>query len=54
MKLVTNIKLKHKENYVNPLDGTHTNNIENFWTHMKNKMCELHGVYKCTPAKLLG
>ena len=36
--------VKHKENYVNLLDGTHTNNIENFWTHLKNKMREMHGV----------
>ena len=36
--------VKHKENYVNPLDGMHTNHIENFWTHLKNKMREMHGV----------
>ena len=34
----THRTVKHKECYVNPLDGTHTNTIENFWTHLKNKI----------------
>ena len=37
-------QLKHKEYYVNPDDGTHTNNIENFWTHVKNQIKLMHGV----------
>ena len=36
--------VKHKENYVNPIDGTHTNNIENFWGHLKNKIKSMYGV----------
>ena len=36
--------VKHKEYYVNPDDGTHTNNIENFWTHVKNQIKLMHGV----------
>ena len=40
----THRTVKHKENYVNPIDGTHTNNIENFWVHLKNKIREMHGV----------
>ena len=36
--------VKHKENYVNPTDGTHTNNIENFWGHLKNKIKSMYGV----------
>lgn len=35
--------VKHKESYVAP-DGTHTNCIENFWTHLKNNLKEKHGV----------
>ena len=35
--------VKHKDNYVNPIDGTHTNNIENFWYHLKTKFREMHG-----------
>lgn len=35
--------VKHKETYVAP-DGTHTNTIENFWTHLKNNLKEKHGV----------
>lgn len=34
----------HKDNYVNPTDGTHTNNIECFWAHLKNHIKHLHGV----------
>ena len=26
------------------MDGTHTNNIENFWSHLKLKFREMHGV----------
>lgn len=36
--------VKHKENYVNPIDGTHTNTVENFWTHLKHRFKKLHGV----------
>ena len=38
-------KVKHKEFYVNFVDGTHTNNIENFWTHVKNIIHSFHDVY---------
>lgn len=34
----------HNENYVNPVDGTHTNIIENFWSHLKTKIRHLYGV----------
>lgn len=34
----------HKDNYVNPMDGTHTNNIENFWAHLKNYIKGIQGV----------
>ena len=30
---------------MNPLDGTHTNNIENFWSHLKSHLRTMHGVY---------
>ena len=36
--------VKHKDYYVNPVDGTHTNNIENFWKHLKTKMRQMNGV----------
>ena len=36
--------VKHKDNYVNPLGGIHTNNIENFCSHIKNKFRDMHGV----------
>lgn len=35
--------VKHKETYVAP-DGTHTNFIENVWTHLKNNLKQKHGV----------
>lgn len=35
--------VKHKETYVAP-DGTHTNCIENVWTHLKNNLKQKHGV----------
>lgn len=35
--------VKHKETYVAP-DGTHTNGIENIWTHLKNSLKQKHGV----------
>lgn len=34
----------HNDNYVDPVDGTHTNAIENFWSHLKIKVCKLYGV----------
>ena len=37
--------VNHSENWVNPLDGTHTNNIENFWSHLKSHLRTMHGVY---------
>lgn len=36
--------VKHKDFYVNPTDGTHTNIIENFWCHLKNKIRSMHGL----------
>ena len=36
--------VKHTEYYVNPNDGTHTNNIENFWSHLKTHFRSMHGV----------
>ena len=36
--------VKHAEFYMNPTDGTHTNNIEDFWYHLKTKFREMHGV----------
>lgn len=35
--------VKHKESYVAP-DGTHTNNIENCWSHLKAVFKQKHGV----------
>lgn len=35
--------VKHKETYVAP-DGTHTNTIENFWSHLKGSFKEKCGV----------
>lgn len=37
--------VKHKEEYVSA-DGTHTNSIENVWTHMKNHFKKMHGFQK--------
>lgn len=34
----------HQENYVNPLDGTTTNHIENFWSHLKNYVNKLYDI----------
>lgn len=34
----------HEENYVNPIDGTTTNHIENFWSHLKNYVHRLYGI----------
>lgn len=34
----------HAEHYVNPVDGTTTNHIENFWSHLKNYLRTIHGV----------
>ena len=36
----------HKENYVNPIDGTHTNWIENFWSNLKYKLKLVKGSQK--------
>ena len=33
----THRTVKHAENYVNPIDGTTTNHIENFWSSFENK-----------------
>lgn len=44
--------LCHQENYVAP-DGTHTNNIENHWLHLKNFLREKHGVYTTNLAAYL-
>ena len=36
----------HKENFVNPTDGTHTNWIENFWSNLKYKLKLVKGSQK--------
>ena len=38
---------------MNPIDGTHTNNVENFWTHIKNTFRSMHGVYNSLVPKYL-
>lgn len=34
----------HAENYVDPVDGTTTNHIENFWAHLKIYVQSIYGV----------
>lgn len=34
----------HQENYVNPVDGTTTNHIENFWSHLKIYVQSIYGI----------
>ena len=36
----------HETHFVNPVDGTHTNSIENFWSNMKAKLKVMHGSQK--------
>ncbi len=34
----------HERNFVNPFDGTHANEIEGLWSHVKIKWGSMHGV----------
>ena len=36
----------HKEHFINPADGTHTNSIENLWSHLKYKLKLVKGSQK--------
>ena len=36
----------HKENFVDPVTGTHTNNIENVFSNLKAHLKAMRGVYK--------
>lgn len=35
----------HKDNYVDPVTGVHTNTIEGFWGNAKNPFKQMHGVF---------
>ena len=50
-KILSNLGYNHKTvihetNFVNPVDGTHTNSIENFWSNLKAKLKVLRGSQK--------
>jgi hypothetical protein len=45
LNLIHNV-VNHSRGFVAP-DGTHTNNIEGFWAHLKNSMRKEHGVKRC-------
>ncbi len=40
----THKRVCHERNFVNPFDGTHTNRIEDIWSHVKIKWRSMHSV----------
>ena len=43
----------HRRNFVDPLDGTHTNCVENFWKNIKMKFKIMAGVQRTVLESLL-
>ena len=38
--------VNHTRDFMNPIDGTHTNHVENYWKNIKMKFKSMSGTYR--------